>query len=49
MRESWRNHRSAFESTLPPDTQCAVVLIFVGKDFPARENWTGGWTNCWDG
>lgn len=35
MREMWRNHRSAFESTLPPDTQCAVVLIFVGKDLPS--------------
>ena len=27
MREMWRNHRSAFESTLAPDTQCAVCIF----------------------
>ena len=38
MRESWRLHRSSFESTLPPGRQMAVVLIFVGKGLPGAED-----------
>ncbi len=37
MREMWRLHRSSFEATLPPDQQCAVVLIFVGKGLPSAD------------
>ena len=37
MRESWRLHRADFEATVPKGLQCAVVLIFVGKDLPDSE------------
>jgi ribonuclease P protein component len=37
MRESWRHHRAVFESMVPDGNQCAVVLIFVGKDLPTGE------------
>lgn len=42
MRESWRLHRSTFESTLPPDHQWAVVLIFVGKGLPTADEMERG-------
>lgn len=37
MRESWRNLRSPFEGLMSDQEQCAVVLIFVGKDIPSQE------------
>jgi len=37
MRESWRNLRAPFEELVPDHEQCAVVLIFVGKDIPSQE------------
>ena len=37
MRESWRNLRSPFEELVSDHEQCAVVLIFVGKDIPSQE------------
>ncbi len=37
MRESWRHNRAEFEATIPQGHQCAVVLIFVGKDLPNSE------------
>jgi|AOAMet1_18_M0_10_1038524.scaffolds.fasta_scaffold26003_2 ribonuclease P protein component len=37
MRETWRHRRSPFESGLPEGIQCAVVLIFVGKDIPSAQ------------
>jgi len=38
MRESWRNLRSTFEDSIPGHAQCAVVLIFVGKEVPTQED-----------
>lgn len=38
MRESWRQKRSSFESTLPEGAQCALVLIFVGKELPTARD-----------
>ena len=38
MREAWRLNRTEFESTIPKGNQCAVVLIFVGKDLPTSES-----------
>jgi ribonuclease P protein component len=38
MREAWRHHRAEFEATIPKGHQCAVVLIFVGKDLPTSES-----------
>ena len=37
MREAWRHHRAEFESAILKGHQCAVVLIFVGKDLPDSE------------
>jgi len=37
MRESWRNLRVPFEELVSDNEQCAVVLIFVGKDIPSQE------------
>ena len=42
MRESWRHHRAEFEATIPEGPQCAVVLIFVGKDLPPSESMERG-------
>ncbi|MBL6644973.1 MAG: ribonuclease P protein component [Flavobacteriales bacterium] len=42
MREAWRQHRAAFEAEIPAGHQCAVVLIFVGKDLPTLSNMERG-------
>ena len=42
MREAWRHNRNPFESLIPEGMQCAVVLIFVGKDLPGPEDMEKG-------